>query len=141
MHYASRICRPRFLATPRCSHHTLTIRPVYPWVATLRMDVRDSALRPYIRRAHINPSDSTYAATCLNALCLPHRMAFRVERKSPPCLGIFDFIFHLAVGYRLITHDAEVSRSISCSDLPRSYARQSAVLNALAHVDSQRSVW
>ena len=39
-------------------------------------------------------------------------------------------------GVRVLNPEA-----ISCSDLPRSYARQSAVLNALAHVDSQRSVW
>lgn len=66
---------------------------------------------------------------------MPQRMALRVERQSPTSFGVFDFIFHFAVADRLVTHDADVSRSITCSDLLRSRVREPAVLNAVAHTD------
>lgn len=83
----------------------------------------------------IAPSDSAYV-TCLTAFCLPERVAFRVESQSPPGLGVLDLIFHLPVADQLIAHDAAMSGSVTCSDLPGSHARESAVLNAPAHIDS-----
>jgi len=88
-----------------------------------------------IGRALIGVSDSTYPKF-FSALRLPQRMAVRVEKQSPPGPGVFDFIFHLLVADRIITHDAEVSRPVTCSDLSRSHPREQAVLDALTHAHS-----
>jgi hypothetical protein len=66
-------------------------------------------------------------------------MALRVEMQCPAGLGVFYLVFDLPVADRLITDNAEVPRSVTGSDLPGSLARESTLLNPLAHVYLQHT--
>ena len=69
----------------------------------------------------------------LSALYLPHHMAAHVKVQPTTVATVFDLVFHLSHGDRLIARSAYAPRAVPGTDLCRHHYGQPTILDQLAN--------